>query len=426
MTRVAIIDGVRTPFVKAWSDFGSLTALDLLNKAVSELVYRTEVPLNLIDEVIAGSVFCPPYYPNIARESVLALGLPKSIPGYTLTKACSSSLQSISAGADAIVAGRYRAVIAAGAESTSNIPLIYSAKLVNALLPFRKARGLLQKLALLRKVPFSLLMPRMPKIAEHSTGLQMGEHAEEMAKINQISRREQDEYALSSHQKAAQAQKKGVFQPELVTVYTGKQFKPISQDNGIREETTLEEMSKLRPVFDDPRYGTITAANASPLTDGASAVLLMAEDHAKALGFKPKGYIRAHAYAALDPNEQMLLGNVHSIPKVLKDAKLKLQEIDVVEMHEAFAAQVLSTLKVMQSKRYAQDKLQLSEAVGEIDPNRFNLYGGSIALGHPFGATACRIVTTCLNELQRQEKQFGLVAVCAAGGMSGAMVLERE
>ncbi|MEK7484687.1 MAG: acetyl-CoA C-acyltransferase [Planctomycetota bacterium] len=422
-SRVAIIDGVRTPFLKSWTDFGPFTALDLLNKVISEIVYRIDFPLDLLDEVITGCVFCPPYYPNIARESIIALGLPKQIPGYTLSKACSSSLQAISSATDGIMAGRYRAVIASGSESTSNIPLLYSSRLVNSLMKFQKARSAWQRLQLLRKIPFSQLVPRMPKINEYSTGQSMGEHAEEMAKINQISRREQDEYALNSHQKAAQAQKSGKFDEELVTVYCGTQYEPVRKDNGIRAEASLDQMAALKPVFDDKRYGSITAANASPLTDGASAVLLMSEDLAKSLGLKPKGYIRAHAYAALDPRDQMLLGNVYSIPKVLKAAKLKLSEIDLVEMHEAFASQILSTLKVMKSRK---DLQKTETPLGEIDPARFNVNGGSIALGHPFGATACRLVTTCLNELKRQQKQYGLVAVCAAGGMSGAMILERE
>jgi acetyl-CoA acyltransferase len=425
MTRTAIVDGVRTPFVKAWTDFARLDALDLLNKAIAELVYRTGIDVNLIDEVIAGSVFCPPYYPNLARESVIALGLPKSIPGYTLTKACSSSLQAISCAADAILAKRYQVVIAGGSESTSNIPLLYSSKLVQSLMKLQKSKGVLGKLALLRKFPFKELFPKNPKINEYSTDLSMGEHAESMAKINMISREAQDQYALETHQKAAQALQKGYFDEETLTVYVGENCRPVRQDGCIRGDSTLEQLATLKPVY-DKRYGTITAASASPLTDGASALLLMDEAKAKALGIPVKGYIRSHAYAALDPRGQMLLGNVHSIPKALDSARLTLAEMEVVEMHEAFAAQVLATLKVLPSKEYAQSVLQRKEAVGEIDPTRFNLNGGSIPLGHPFGATAGRVVLSCLNQLKRQNKQYGLVAVCAAGGMSGAMVLERE
>ncbi|HET7706654.1 MAG TPA: acetyl-CoA C-acyltransferase, partial [Thermoanaerobaculia bacterium] len=257
-------------------------------------------------------------------------------------------------------------------------------------------------------------------------GLTMGESAEKMAKENGITREAQDKFALQSHQRAAAATESGRFKDEVMTVVVPPSFdEVVDKDNLIRADSTLESMAKLKPVF-DRKYGTITAANASPLTDGASAVLLMSEEKAKAMGLKPIGYLRSYAFAALDPFDQLLQGPVFAVPVALERAKITLKDIGVIEMHEAFAAQVLSNIQWMGSKKIAQEKLGRSEPVGEIDPEKINRTGGSIALGHPFGATGARIVTTVCNELQRTGEQYGLVTVCAAGGMGAAMVLERE
>src|SRR5207244_3955282 len=277
-----------------------------------------------------------------------------------------------------------------------------------------------------RKIRPKDLAPDAPAIAESTTGLTMGESAEKMAKENGITRQAQDKFALQSHHRAAEATASGRFKDEVMTVVVPPSFDDIVEsDNLIRGDSTLEAMAKLRPVF-DRKYGTITAANSSPLTDGAAAVLLMSEDKAKELGIKPIGFIRSYAYAATDPFEQLLQGPVFALPTALDRAKLSLSDIGVIEMHEAFAAQVLSNIQWIGSKKIAQEKLGRAEAVGQIDPEKINRTGGSIALGHPFGATGARIVTTVCNELQRSGEQFGLVTVCAAGGIGVAMVLERE
>ena len=254
----------------------------------------------------------------------------------------------------------------------------------------------------------------------------MGESAEKMAKENGISREAQDRFALQSHHRAAAATESGRFKDEVMTVVVPPKYENIVEtDNTIRADTSLESLAKLRPVF-DRKYGTITAGNASPLTDGAAAVVLMAEEKAKSLGIKPIGFIKSYAFAATDPNDQLLQGPVFALPTALERAKITLKDIGVIEMHEAFAAQVLSNIQWMGSKKIAEQKLGRSEPIGEIDPEKINRTGGSIALGHPFGATGARIVTTVCNELQRTGEQYGLLTVCAAGGMGAAMILERE
>ena len=270
------------------------------------------------------------------------------------------------------------------------------------------------------------LAPDAPAIAESSTGLTMGQSAEKMAKENGITREAQDQFAMQSHHRAAAAFESGRFADEVMTVLVPPRYETVvERDNIIRADTSLDALAKLKPVF-DRKYGTITAGNASPLTDGAAAVILMSEDRARSLGIKPIGFIRSYAYAALDPFDQLLQGPSFALPIALDRAEVKLSDIGVIEMHEAFAAQVLSNIQWIGSKKFAQDRLGRSEAIGEIDPTKINRTGGSIAIGHPFGATGARIVTTVCNELQRTGEQYGLVTVCAAGALGLAMVLERE
>lgn len=424
--RVAVIRGIRTPFAKSGTHYGRLTALDLGKLVVAELVERTGIDPNQIEEVIFGNVIPSVKAPNIAREIVLGTGLPRRIPGYTVGKACASSNQAITAASDMIYRGYADTVIAGGAESLSDIPILFSKNFSEALVSASKQKSVGGKLGAFRKIRPKDLAPDAPALAESTTGLTMGESAEKMAKENGITREAQDTFALQSHLRAAEATASGRFKDEVMTVVVPPKFEEVVEaDNLIRADTSLDSLSKLRPVF-DRKYGTITAGNASPLTDGAAAVLLMSEDKAKAEGYKPIGYIRSYAYAATDPSDQLLQGPVFALPIALERAGVKLSDIGVIEMHEAFAAQVLSNIQWIGSKKIAEKKLGRSEPVGEIDPVRINCTGGSIALGHPFGATGSRIVTTVCNELQRTGQQYGLVTVCAAGGMGVAMVLERE
>lgn len=424
--RVAVIRGLRTPFAKSGTHYAHMTALDLGKIVVSELVARSGIDPEEIQEVVFGNVIPSVKAPNIAREIVLGTGLPRRIPGFTVGKACASANQAITAAADMIFRGYADTVIAGGAESLSDVPILFSRKFADALVGASRQKSAVGKLRAFSAIRPKDLAPETPAIAESTTGLTMGESAEKMAKENGISREAQDRFALQSHTRAAAATASGRFKDEVMTVIVPPRFDTVVEnDNLIRGDSTLEALAKLRPVF-DRKFGTITAGNSSPLTDGAAAVLLMSEDKAKAAGIKPIGFIRSYAYAALDPFDQLLQGPVFALPIALDRAKVSLREIGVIEMHEAFAAQVLSNIQWMGSKKIAQEKLGRSEPVGEIDPESINRTGGSIALGHPFGATGARIVTTVCNELQRTGEQYGLVTVCAAGGMGVAMVLERE
>jgi acetyl-CoA acyltransferase len=424
--RVAIIRGVRTPFAKSGTHYARLSALDLGKLAVSELVARSGIDPQSVQEVVFGNVIPSVKAPNIAREIVLGTGLPRKIPGYTIGKACASANQAITSAADLIFRGYADTIIAGGAESLSDVPILFSKNFSEALVGASKQKSVGGKLGQFTKLRPKDLAPDTPAIAESTTGLTMGESAEKMAKENHISREAQDKFALQSHTRAAAATASGRFKDEVMTVVVPPGYETIVEtDNLIRGDTTLDALSKLRPVF-DRKYGTITAGNSSPLTDGAAAVLLMSEEKAKAEGHKPIGFLKSYAFAATDPFDQLLQGPVFALPVALERAKVSLGDIGVIEMHEAFAAQVLSNIQWIGSKKIAQEKLGRSEPVGDIDPEKINLTGGSIALGHPFGATGSRIVTTVCNELQRTGQQYGLVTVCAAGGMGVAMVLERE
>jgi acetyl-CoA acyltransferase len=424
--RVAVVRGLRTPFAKSGTHYAHLSALDLGKLVVAELVQRSGIDPDTIQEVVFGNVIPSVKAPNIAREIVLGTGLPRKVPGFTVSKACASSNQAITSAADMIFRGYADIVVAGGSESLSDIPILFSKNFADALVTSSKQKSVGGKLGSFRKIRPKDLAPDAPAIAESTTGLTMGESAEKMAKENGITREAQDKFALQSHHRAAEATASGRFKDEVMTVLVPPGFDDVVEtDNLIRGDSTLEAMAKLRPVF-DRKYGTITAANASPLTDGAAAVILMSEDKAKALGIKPIGFIKSYAYAATDPFDQLLQGPVFALPVALERAKISIKDIGVIEMHEAFAAQVLSNIQWIGSKKIAQERLGRSEPVGDIDPEKINLTGGSIALGHPFGATGSRIVTTVCNELQRTGQQYGLVTVCAAGGIGVAMVLERE
>ena len=422
--RVAIVAGVRTPFARAGTTLKGLSAIDLGKLAVSELVHRTNLDVGELDLLVFGTVVPSVLAPNIAREVALMPLLPKSVQAWGVSRACASANQAITDAADQIALGHATIAIAGGAESLSNVPILHSRGFSDALIAASKARtlgGRLRALARLRPRDF---IPVTPAIAEPTTGESMGQSAEKMAKLNAIPRGEQDALALASHVNAAAGTKDGRLTAEIAPAWVPPKYDAaLTQDNGIRLDSTLAALSALRPVF-DRRYGTVTAGNASPLTDGGAAVLLMREDCAKALGYTPAAYVRSYAYAAIDPGEQLLQAPVLAAPVALKRAGLTLADIDLVEMHEAFAAQVLSNLRGFESKYWAE-RAGFSTPVGAVDRSRLNVMGGSIAIGHPFGATGARITTTLVNELARRGGQFGLMTVCAAGGLGFAMVVER-
>lgn len=423
--RVAIVAGLRTPFARSNGILAKMSALDLGVAVVSELLARTEVPRDEVDLLVFGQVIPSLTAPNIAREVALSTALPRSVDAYSVSRACATSIQAMTDVADQIALGHADVGIAGGAESLSNIPFSVSPRLADALVRASKAKDLPTRLRSFADVSLKDLIPVAPSLKERTTGLTMGESAEKMARENGIGRESQDRFALRSHQRAAKAWDEGRYDDEVMILPVPPSYENVARmDDFIRRETSLDKMATLPPVFDRV-YGTITAANSSGLTDGASALLLMSEEKARALGYEPLGYIRAYAYAAVDPKEQMLIGPAYAAPKALDRAGLKLSDMDVVDIHEAFAAVVLSILQAWDSRRFAQERLGRDEPVGVVDEDRLNVNGGSIALGHPFAATGGRMVLSTLNELRRRGGQFGLVTLCAAGGLAAAVVLER-
>jgi acetyl-CoA acyltransferase len=422
--RVAIVAGVRTPFTRAGTAFKNISAIDLGKLCVAELIQRTSLSGKEVQALVFGTVIPSVIAPNIAREISLMPLLPKGVQAFSVSRACASANQAITDAADQIALGHIDVAIAGGAESLSNIPILHSAAFSEILVQASKARTLPGRLRTLARIRPRDLVPVTPAIAEPSTGETMGESAEKMAKLNGVPREEQDQFALRSHRLAAAATADGRLITEMMPVYVPPKFESVvTSDNGIRTDTTYEQLSQLRPVF-DRRYGSVTAGNSSPLTDGGACVLLMSEERARSLGYPPMGFIRSYAYAALDPGEQLLQAPVLAAPLALQRAGLTLNDMDLVEMHEAFAAQVLSNLVGFESQYWAE-RAGFSDPVGEVDQARLNVMGGSIAIGHPFGATGSRITVTLLNELRRRGGQFGLMTVCAAGGLGFAMVVER-
>lgn len=422
-SRVAVVAGLRTPFAKERTAFKSLPARDLGKMVVAELLQRTDLDAGQVERVVYGQVIPTPRAPNIAREVVLGTGMRESVDAYSVSRACATSYQSTTDIAESIMAGQIVCGISGGAESASDVPITVSKRLADALVAANKAPNLGGRLLAFKGVRFNDIVPVPPALREPSSDYSMGEAAEKMAKENGIEREAQDELSHRSHMKASQAWDEGFFDDHVMHAYVPPSFEAFVRDNLVRSGSTLEGYRNLRPVF-DRRYGTVTAGNSSPLTDGASALVLMREDKAKAEGYAPLGYIRSYAYAALDPNWQMLMGPAFASPTALDRAGLDLGDIDVIDMHEAFAAQVLSNTRAFESRAFARDYLGRRQAVGEINWDRLNTNGGSISLGHPFAATGARQIMQALKELKRTGGQFALCTACAAGGLGAAMVLE--
>lgn len=424
--RVAIIGGCRTPFAKAGTVFRDIPAVDLARHAARELLARTALDPSLVDLVIFGQVVPSVLVPNVAREVALLPQLPRTVPAHSLNRACASSAQAIADGALQIVNGLADVVLAGGVESLSDIPILHSRRFSAILVEASRARTLGQRLRALARTRLRDLVPVTPAIAEPSTGETMGQAAEKMAKENGISREAQDRFAVRSHHLAAAGHADGRLTAEIAPYFLPPSFEQVeTRDNGIRADTSLEQISGLKPVF-DRKYGTVTAANSSPLTDGAAAVLLMSEERARSLGYRPLAYVRSFAVAAVDPGDQLLMGPAYAVPRALDRAGIQWKDLGLVEMHEAFASQVLSNIQAFESKRFAEERLGRSAPVGEVNWDTLNVMGGSISIGHPFGATGARVVTTLANEMARRDVPFGLVSICAQGGMGFAMVLERR
>lgn len=423
--RIAIVAGLRTPFAKQLTHYRSLSSIDLGKLVVTELLARLEIDPKLIERIVYGQVLALPEAPNIAREIVLGTGMPVTTDAYSVSRACATSFQSVVAIAESIMAGDISIGLAGGADSSSVVPIQTTRKLADTLVLLQKAKTLPDRLKLLATLRPADLAPVPPAVKDFTTGLSMGESAEQMARDYGISRADQDALAHRSHILAAKAWAEGKLNDEVMVAHVPPFKSPLHQDNIVRTDSTLEGYAKLRPAF-DRKYGTVTAGNATPLSDGASALLLMREDQAKAMGYEPLGYIRSYAFTANRADIDGLIGPTYATARALDKAGLKLADLTLVDMHEAFAAQTLSNVQAFGSKKFAQERLGRSEAIGEIDMDKFNVLGGSIAYGHPFAATGGRMITQVCRELKRRGGGLGLTTACAAGGIGAAMILEVE
>lgn len=421
--RVAIVHGIRTPFVKCGTLFRNLTSLDLGKIAAVELLNRTEIAPKDIDKVFIGSVIPSVRTPNLAREIALGSGIPATVPAFTVTSACASAMQAFTSAVDSILSGDSDIVLAGGADSMHDSPYPGGrgpkSRLYDSINLIEKAMPLLKMGA--GEAAFSL-----PLLPERYAGYTLGESAEKLARRYQIGRDEQDSFAVRSHTLASMAQTEGIFEDEIIHTFVPPDFTEIvSADNSVRYDMSAEALSGLPPLF-DKEFGTVTDGNSAPLTDGASLVLLMSEDKARALGYKPIAYVRSYAYAAVDPSDELLMGPAYSTPAALERAGIGLDEIDLVEIHEPFSSQVISYVKALDSKGFAKEKLGRSQPVGEVDMEKLNISGGSIAIGHTLGATGARIIMTLAYRMSKRKGNFGLVSLASAGGLGVSIVLEKE
>ncbi len=421
--RVALIDGVRTPFLRPLTGFAALTTLDLATAAVRAVIARAGVPVGALGRIVFGQVVPSLTAPNLAREIVFDAGLPRTLDACSVTRACTTGYRAVIDLALAIGAGDVDAGIAGGADSTSDVPIAVSKPLARAVMRIDRARSIGARLRALAELSPRDLMPVPPALRERATGLTMGEHAEEMARVNGIARADQDAFAHQSHVRAAAAWADGRFAEEVIAV-AAPDGPAIARDNLVRPHSQLADYARLRPMFADA--GSVTAGNASPLSDGASATIWMREDHARALGLVPLALLESWAFTAIDPSPQLLLAPATAIPRALERAGLDLADVALVDLHEAFAAQVLSVVRALDSASWARAHLGRDRAVGAIDPARLNVSGGSIALGHPFAATGTRQLVQLARELRRRGGGFGVAAACAAGGLGAAIVLSVE
>jgi acetyl-CoA acyltransferase len=421
--RVAIVAGLRTPFARQGTFYKNLSAIELGQMVVSELLARSEIAPELVQRVVYGQVMVLPDAPNIAREIVLGTGMRVTTDAYSVSRACATSFQSTINIAEAIMLGDIEIGIAGGADSTSVLAVQTSRNLAKTLVQAGRARSFGEKLRLFSKLRPKDFLPHAPSAVEFSTGLRMGDSGEQMARDHGITRQAQDEFALRSHQLAHKAWEEGKLDGEVMHANVPPFKDTLIRDENIRANASLESLAKLKPAF-DRRYGTVTAGNSTPLTDGASAVLLMKESRARALGYKPLGYIKSYAFTANHVKQDLLMGPAYATPIALDRAGLAFPDMALIDIHEAFAAQTLSVLKAFESKAFAEKELNRKEAVGRVDWDKLNVLGGSLAYGHPFAATGGRMITQTLRELQRRGGGFALTTACAAGGLAAAVVLE--
>ena len=425
--RIAIIGGFRTPMGKAGGALKNVSADELAARVVKELIIRSKIEANKIDEVIFGNVAQPGNAANISRVIALKAGLPKHIPAYTVHRNCASGMEAITTAANKIWADEAEIILVGGTESMSNIPLMFNQKMTNLFANLFKAKTIWQKLSIISKFRPNFLKPIIgiqQGLTDPISGMIMGCTAEAVAKKFAISRKEQDEFSVLSHNRAEKATNKNIFKDEIIPIFNNneKNSQMIEEDEGIRKGQNIKDLAKLKPYF-ERQTGTVTVGNSSQLTDGAAAMIVMKESKAKELGLKVLGYLRDFAYCGLEP-ELMGLGPVYATSKVLDKTKLSLKDIELIELNEAFAAQVIGCERAFASDDFAQRNLGKNKALGIIDRDIINVNGGAIALGHPVGMTGSRIILHLLRELKRRNKNRGLATLCIGGGQGGACIVE--
>ena len=412
-TRVAVVGGARTPFVKAGTRFKKHSALSLAVHSVNGLLHKQQLDPQSVDNLVYGVVVVDPRIPHLAREVAFSSQLPAEVRALTITDNCISGTSAIASVYDSIMSGRAEVGIAGGVESMSNAPALFNERASRIFLDAASARSLGERLRQFLKLRPWDFKPWVYGVQEPSTGLSMGEHTELMVKEWKVSQNEQDEIAYRSHTNAHRATADGHLKAEI------HPLDGIEHDLLIRPDTSMEQLAQLSPVFDRTAAGTITAGNSSPLTDGAASVLLMSEKRAKEEGREPLVFIKAFDFVGVDPGDGLLMGPGVAVPRVLRQAGLSLSDIDIIEMHEAFGGQVICNLR-------AWEQGWKESAIGNVDREKLNPLGSSIAVGHPFAATGARIVTTLANEMQRRGAHYGLVSICGAGATASAMILERD
>ncbi len=424
--KIAVVNGVRTPFIKAWTLFEDMSAQKLGSLCVTELLQRTEIDPELIDEVIIGCVGQPIDAANVARVISLLSGIPKSKRAYTVNRNCASGMESVTSAVEKISAGQCDVIVAGGAESMSNAPLVFSKESAKLFMKLQRAKTFPEKFGVMsqfRPKHFAPQSALAQALTDPTCGLNMGQTAEVLAKKFAISRERQDTFSVESHRRVTAAREK--LKEEIMTVFVPPTFdKAVSDDNGVRDGQSMEALAKLRPAFD--RYsGSVTAGNSSQITDGAAAVLLMEESRARAMGYEILGTIAAYDYAGLEPSE-MGLGPAFVIEKILRKTGLALSDIELFEINEAFAVQVLACIEALNCKKFAEKNFPGGKPVGEINQSILNVNGGGIALGHPVGVSGTRLILTCLKEMKRRGHHRGLVSLCIGGGQGGGVLLERN
>lgn len=424
LRNVVLVDGCRIPFQRSGTGYADLMAYDLGRMALRGLLDRSAIKPEVIDQVIMGTVIQEVKTSNIARDCALAAGIPETKPAHTVTQACISSNQAITSGIERIISGQADVVVAGGVETMSDVPIRFKRKIRKKLIESQKYKTPAEYFKLLKGFRPNDLLPEAPQVAEFSTGETMGESCDKMAAKFGVTRREQDAYAVRSHQLATKAMRDGLLDHEITPATIPPEFDVIRFDNTYRDDTTMEKLDGLKPSFVKP-HGTVTAGNSSAFTDGASAVLIMAEEKAKELDLEPLARFKQYTYVAQDPKDELLLGPAYATPQVLDRARITLEDIDVFELHEAFAGQVLSVMHALDSESFAKKKLNKRKKVGAVPLEKLNTLGGSLSLGHPFGATGARLITTAANRLKSEDGNMALVSACAAGGLGHAMLLQR-